>query len=433
MQYLPSTWESCESCQGRRFNEKALGITIQLGSKHCSIADVHEMPLQELHRQLRGIEKWPGKDKAISILESLLNTGLGYLQLGQPSPSLSGGEAQRIKLAKYLSRKNLKETLILLDEPSTGLHPANINDLLKVFDHLLHAGASIVIIEHNTDIIGRADWIIDLGPGAGPQGGELVYQGPLSGILGLSRSLTGKALGRNKKRKTTQKGKTRKTAEISIRHAAANNLKNISVDIPKNTFTVIGGVSGSGKSSLLHDVLELEARRRYLESLSMYERQNTRESSEAALASLKGLGVCASISPGKKIFNPRSTVGSQIGLSHHLAALIAILGSPPKDCDSRIEAKHFIPGNYGSACGECNGLGTRRIPNPGKLIINPEKPLTAGAMYSPGFFPQGYLGKPFNGGYYVLQALGRAYDFIPEKTPWNRMSKSAQEAFLYGS
>jgi excinuclease ABC subunit A len=123
------------------------------------------------------------KKAATRILEALTTIGLGYLRLGQPSPTLSGGEAQRVKLAKYLGKRALKDKLLILDEPSTGLHPKDLAGLLKVLDQLVRAGATIVVVEHNTDLIHAADWIIDLGPGAGPNGGNLIYEGSPNGLL----------------------------------------------------------------------------------------------------------------------------------------------------------------------------------------------------------------------------------------------------------
>ena len=114
--------------------------------------------------------------------------------LGQPSPTLSGGEAQRVKLTKYLGRRKLADGLLVLDEPSTGLHPHDLDGLLVVLDRLVRAGATIIVVEHNTDIIRAADWIIDLGPGAGPEGGQVLYSGPPDGIPEVEASLTGSAL-----------------------------------------------------------------------------------------------------------------------------------------------------------------------------------------------------------------------------------------------
>jgi len=387
------------------------------------------------------------------MLDALVTIGLGYVPIGQPSPSLSGGESQRVKLAKFLGKKKLADRLIILDEPTTGLHPRDLKGLLEVLATLVVAGATVVVVEHNLDIVRAADWVIDLGPGAGPMGGQVVYQGPPSGLMAARDSATGKALKEDGLiRPHVKAGKVAGPSEyISIRNARANNLKGVDIDIPKGLLTVVTGVSGSGKSSLVHDVLEAEAKRRFLESLSLYERQGIHEGPEAFVESVSGLGVSMSITPGEKLYNRRSTVGTVTEVSHHLAVLLATLGEriclrcgarmerglewvcpTCKETAPLLEARHFSSSTYSSACPKCNGIGTLQVPDPNKLIINSDRAICSGALYSPGFFPIGYLCKPYNHGYYFVRALGERYGFDPEITPWNQMSPEAQKAFLFG-
>ncbi|MDO8055375.1 MAG: ATP-binding cassette domain-containing protein, partial [Candidatus Hermodarchaeota archaeon] len=391
------------------------------------------------------------------ILQALIDIGLGYLELGQPSPTLSGGEAQRVKLTKYLGRKNISNRLIILDEPSTGLHPQDLDGLLKVLDRLVRSGATIVIVEHNADIIRAADWIVDLGPGAGPKGGDLLYAGPVEGLFDVAESITGSAIkDQSAVQPRTPSGKIESRAPyvIAIRNARANNLKGVNVDIPKGTLTVVTGVSGSGKSSLIRDVLQAEARRRYLESLSMYERQGIRESAEAPVDAVSGLGVTLTVAPHRAHlwshipqFTRRNSVGAISELSFHIANLLASLGERQcLKCGAKMKrekmwtcpkcnatapiakARHFSGTHFASSCGKCSGLGSLQAPQPDKLIIHPEKPLCAGAMWSPGYWPQTYLCKDQP----VISALGERYGFDPFKTPWNEMSEEAQRAFLFG-
>jgi excinuclease ABC subunit A len=202
----------------------------------------------------------------------------------------------------------------------------------------------------------------------------------------------------------------------------------------------------------VHDVLEAEARRRFLETLSLYERQGTHEGPEADVDAVSGLGVALTVGSGRLVYSRRATVGTATEISHHLAVLLASLGErrclecgasmvrsdewqcPACHATAPLAApRHFTSSTYAAACLKCNGVGTLQMPNPAKLIIAPAKPLTEGAMYSPGFFPNGYLGKPFNGGYYHVQALGRQYGFDPVSTPWQEISDEAQQAFLFGS
>jgi excinuclease ABC subunit A len=227
----------------------------------------------------------------------------------------------------------------------------------------------------------------------------------------------------------------------------------VDVDFPKGKLSVVMGLSGSGKSSLVHDVVEAEARRRFLETLSLYERQGTHEGPEADVGSISGLGVALTVAPERLVYSRRATAGSATEITHHLAVLFALLGERIcLECNNQMrrgaegwfcpachstappaKAHHFISSTYASACLKCNGGGSLQKPQPNKLILHPEKPLLNGAMYSPGFFPDGYLGKPYNGGYDELQALAKFYNFDPALTPWETMSVDAQQAFLFGS
>jgi excinuclease ABC subunit A len=223
---------------------------------------------------------------------------------------------------------------------------------------------------------------------------------------------------------------------------------------------VVTGVSGSGKSSLVGDVLEAEARRRFLETLSLYERQGTKEGAAAEVGSVTGLGVTVAVTPegrltGRsrrdRLYNRRSTVGTATEIWHHLAVLFSSIGERGcSECGSEMKRgdswmcpscgaeapiarpRHFSPMNYAAACTTCSGVGTLQRPNSEKLIVHPDLPLCGGAMHSPGFFPKGYLCKPGNGGYYVVQALAERYGFNPAETPWEEMAPEAREAFLFG-
>ncbi len=456
MRYLPSTWIPCSGCDGSRFSEEVRSHRAPFGDRQLSITEFLGLSVDEVH-SLIGADTPLSDAKrsaAMRILTALADIGLGYLTLGQASPSLSGGEAQRVKLARHLGSRSLSNKLLVLDEPTTGLHPNDISGLLKVLDRLVRSGATLVVVEHNLDVMTAADWLVDLGPAAGPDGGELIFAGPPGDIQAVEGSLTGLALMEERKIRPrgTPKRKTAAKQQISVRAASCNNLRSVDVDIPKSALTVVTGVSGSGKSSLVRDVLEAEARRRYLESLSMYERQLTREGPEAEVEELAGLGVTVPITARRKFLDPRSSLGSISEISHHLAGLMARVGRLRcESCDTPMvrkdthwrcsrcgqrqpiaQPRHFIAAIYGSACTTCQGVGTLREPNPAKLIVAEELPLCAGAMYSPGFFPQGYLGKPFNGGYDMLQALGNKYGFDPHVTPWREMQPKAQQVFLFG-
>jgi len=186
MHFLSDVYVTCESCRGRRYNRETLDVTY----RGQSIADVLEMTVSEALAFFRKIPKIRQQ------LQALDDVGLGYVQLGQSATTLSGGEAQRIKLAAELGKTSTGRTVYLLDEPTTGLHFADIATLLEVFFRLRDAGNTLVVIEHNLDVIKTADWIVDLGPGGGDEGGEVVATGTPGRIAACERSATGRFLKR---------------------------------------------------------------------------------------------------------------------------------------------------------------------------------------------------------------------------------------------
>jgi excinuclease ABC subunit A len=184
MHFLTDVYVTCETCRGRRYNEE----TLQVAFRGKSIADVLEMGVEEARLFFQKIPAIYAKMRA------LCEVGLGYLKLGQPANTLSGGEAQRIKLAAELAKKATGKTLYLFDEPTTGLHFEDIRTLLEVFIQLRNAGNTLIVIEHNLDVIRCADWILDLGPGGGQHGGALLVEGPPEAVAACPASLTGKYL-----------------------------------------------------------------------------------------------------------------------------------------------------------------------------------------------------------------------------------------------
>ena len=184
MHFLPDAWVACPACGGRRFNRETLEVTY----KGKSIAEVLALSVAEAREFFRPIPK------IRRILETLEDLGLGYLQLGQPANTLSGGEAQRLKLAVELAKPQAPHTLYLFDEPTTGLHFGDVEKLLTAFFKLRDAGHSVLVVEHHLDVIAAADWVIELGPGGGIHGGNLVAEGPPGVIRGNQQSPTGRAL-----------------------------------------------------------------------------------------------------------------------------------------------------------------------------------------------------------------------------------------------
>jgi excinuclease ABC subunit A len=181
MQFLPDLYVICEECQGQRFNRQ----TLEIHFKGKSIGDVLELRADEARAF------FDAQPRVMPGLDALHDVGLGYLTLGQSSTTLSGGEAQRVKLAAHLGSTSSGRSLYILDEPTTGLHFADIDRLMTILHRLADLGNTVVVIEHNLDVIASADWVIDLGPGAGDSGGSIVAMGPPATIISVNESLTG--------------------------------------------------------------------------------------------------------------------------------------------------------------------------------------------------------------------------------------------------
>lgn len=286
LQFLSDVYLKCEACNGTRYIPELLEIKLSCQSGEKSIADILELTIAQAAYELQA------SPKIVKALQPLLDVGLGYLTVGQPLPTLSGGETQRLKLAAFLAEYNKSkkakdsgETLFILDEPTTGLHFQDIEVLLGVLRKLVEKGNSVVVIEHNLMVINEADWIIDLGPGGGEAGGRVIAQGIHNDIMSVIESQTGRALSEELERNKLLVAES--AAELApepdkavilpeticIHGACEHNLKGVNVSIPLNKFTVVTGVSGSGKSTLAFDILFALGQRRYLECLNAYARQ----------------------------------------------------------------------------------------------------------------------------------------------------------------
>jgi excinuclease UvrABC ATPase subunit len=242
------TMGPCELCHGARLSQKALGCKIQ----GYNIADLSSMQVDELLQVIKTFENTENKALVRTVLERLTNLveiGLGYLTLDRMTDTLSGGESQRVKMVKHLNG-SLVDVMYIFDEPSVGLHPRDVHRLNELLRKLCDQGNTVIVVEHDPDVIQAADYIIDVGPLAGTQGGEIVFEGSYKELL-QSNTLTGKHLSQHISIKEAFR---KPTGQITIKDAHANNLQHVTVDIPTGVFTVITGVAGSGKSSLIHQV-----------------------------------------------------------------------------------------------------------------------------------------------------------------------------------
>ncbi|MGV1045665.1 excinuclease ABC subunit UvrA [Limnohabitans sp.] len=365
MQFLSDVYLRCPDCDGKRYRPEILEITIErqaIGGQPrlLNVADILDLTVSEaaaLFAQDRDV---------IRALQPIVDVGLEYVRLGQPVPTLSGGEAQRLKLAGFLaeaaksaskSRQSLarKGTLFLFDEPTTGLHFDDIAKLMRALRKLLEAGHSLIVIEHNLDVIRASDWLIDLGPEGGYAGGLIVAQGTPEEVRQHATSHTGLALreyaeamgevhgaqegvaaylaavktGGMDPRVKPEDDKKKKPAQnnnIQIVNAKEHNLKNLSVDIPRGKFNVVTGVSGSGKSTLAFDILFNEGQRRYLESLNAYARSIVQPAGRPEVDAVYGIPPTVAIEQRLSRGGRKSTVGTTTEVWHFLRLLYVKLG-----------------------------------------------------------------------------------------------------------
>jgi excinuclease ABC subunit A len=365
MQFLSDVYLRCPDCNGRRYRDEVLDIKREgANGVRASIADVLNMTVTE------GLAFFADSREVAARLAPLSDVGLEYVKLGQPVPTLSGGEAQRLKLAGHLaeagsvvSSTTHRGKLFLFDEPTTGLHFEDVSKLLRAFRKLLAAGHSLLVIEHNLDIIRASDWIIDLGPEGGDRGGEIVCTGTPTEVAAHDRSYTGQALAAYEKALAEdvpagtaltdaisgssftsvaephlRYGNGGARNSIVIHNAREHNLKSVDVEIPRDKFTVITGVSGSGKSTLAFDILFNEGQRRYLESLNAYARQFVQPAARPDVDAIFGIPPTVAIEQRTSRGGRKSTVATLTEIYHFLRLLYVKLGTQHcPDCDVPIE------------------------------------------------------------------------------------------------
>src|SRR5437660_1766211 len=401
MQFLSDLYVRCAECEGKRFQQHVLKIHLHGKSIH----DVLELTVREATAWFAQIGE---REKLSDPLEILEEVGLGYLRLGQPLNTLSGGESQRLKLVSHLADKSgvaglspakkngaagtaasTEKTvgnLFIFDEPTTGLHFDDVAILLQLFQRLIDAGHSLVVIEHNLEVIKCADWIIDLGPEAGDEGGEVVAVGTPERVAKVERSHTGRFLrdvipsavqgSRRESFKVTPQAPSTplryaqddggdislRAAEepfnrmptgldkmsalparnangaIQVHGAREHNLKNIDVAIPRDQMVVITGLSGSGKSTLAFDILFSEGQRRFLDSMSPYARQFVEQLEKPDVDLVEGLPPSVAIEQRVTRGGGKSTVATVTEVYHFLRLLFAKTGTQfCPDCDLPVE------------------------------------------------------------------------------------------------
>jgi len=383
MQFLADVYLRCPVCDGKRWTDEVLQVRIERGGRQLNAADILELTAAE------AVQLFAADGDIARALQPLLDVGLHYLRLGQSVPTLSGGEAQRLKLAGFLAeasrsgaRKKAaradkdKGTLFLFDEPTTGLHFDDIACLMRALRQLLAAGHSIIVIEHNLDVIRASDWIIELGPEGGDAGGRIVTQGPPEQVRQHPTSHTAQAL-REYDRVLAAESADTDAAQgvpgvkeaappayisappyIEITRAREHNLRQLSVRIPRGCLNVITGVSGSGKSTLAFDILFNEGQRRYLESLNAYARSIVQPASRADVEAITGIAPTVAIEQRTSRGGRKSTVGTSTEIWHFLRLLYARLGSDAQNTGGQATDPRLF--SYNSPlgwCPQCLGQG----------------------------------------------------------------------------
>ena len=380
MQFLSDVYLRCPDCDGKRFRPEVLEVKLERGKLALSVADALDLTVSE------ALQFFGNDREVVRALQPLADVGLEYVRLGQPVPTLSGGEAQRLKIAGFLAEaarnpasgrstalspsplptgegQRRGGALLLFDEPTTGLHFDDVAKLMRALRKLLAAGHSLVVIEHNLDVIRAADWIVDLGPEGGDAGGEIVVAGTPREVTAHATSHTGRALRDYEQELARGAALTLKDAAvggdttdgrplqaivaarrnaIEIRHAREHNLKGIDVEIPRDTFTVITGVSGSGKSTLAFDILFNEGQRRYLESLNAYARSIVQPAGKPDVDAIYGIPPTVAIEQRTSRGGRKSTVATMTEIYHFLRLLYQKLGTQYcPDCNVPVSPQSF--------------------------------------------------------------------------------------------
>ena len=323
MQFLSDLQIPCSFCKGMRFKDDILGVKLE----NLSVSEILNLSVDDA---LAYFSNLPKTERKLKLLQSV---GLGYLTLGQPLNTLSGGESQRLKLVKYLGSisKGKSPSILLIDEPTTGLHMQDVNNLIQTLRSIVDSGHSVILVEHNPQVLRNADWILEMGPGAGIDGGNVVATGnPLS--LREKDTLTSRYIfsdtrsSSNSSKLYSHKSSIINKRILSIVGARENNLQNLDLKIPHGQFVVVTGPSGSGKSSLAFDVIFAEGQRRFMESMSAYARQFVEQMAKPNVDFIEGMQPTVAIEQRVTRGSKKSTVGSITEIAQYLRLLYARLG-----------------------------------------------------------------------------------------------------------
>jgi excinuclease ABC subunit A len=450
MHFMGNVEILCEKCEGKRFDNETLEVTY----KGKNIFDVLDMYVSE------ALEFFTDQPGILRFLDTMNDLGLGYLKLGQRSTTLSGGEAQRVKLATELAFPHSAHTLYILDEPTTGLHSADVRVLLSALDTLIQQGNTVILIEHHLGVIAAADHVIDLGPGSGKEGGSVVATGTPEEIVQCKDSYTGQALREYMRiedrelrienreslipyplsptssipacpagRQHQASLPVRQAGSITFTGVSTNNLQNISVQIPHNQITVMTGISGSGKSSLAFDTLFAEGRNRFMESFSTYARTRLGMKDKPDFEEVSGLTPTLAVDQRMIGSNPRSTVGTMTGIYDLYRLLYARVGRSGSKAGPVLSSLFSFNHRHG-ACPECDGLGSVTVCDPELLVTHPERSILGGAL--DGTKTGKFYGDPYGQYVSTLKAVGKSRN-VDFSLAWHELPEDAKKLAMAGA
>lgn len=350
------TGHVCDECEGKRLKKEFLSVMIE----GKSIDDLVKMGITSLKNFFENTQEWslgnqekkiitPLMREMLQRLRALENVGLEYLNLGRSAQTISGGEAQRIRLATQLNSQ-LMGIIYVLDEPSVGLHSRDTEKLVETMRTLQSLGNSLIVVEHDESIIKAADWIIDMGPGAGEEGGIVVFEGDFNKLI-KSKNLTAQYISGKKKVSEKNKFRAGNKKFIEIIGATENNLKDIDVKIPLQKFVAMCGVSGSGKSTLVHDIIAKALSRHFYGAKDL-------PGAHKKIKGLENIGKVISIDQGPIGRTPRSNAATYTGVFSHVRELFA----QTEEAKNRgYNASRFSFNMKGGRCEVCQGDGHKKI------------------------------------------------------------------------